>query len=195
MAFFRTGLMVRASQMVRAAAVVLCAASAAWCQGVDATHGEMKFDHWEKGAAAAVFRYKVPENQSHYSVAFQTAVPEEAGEVQHSGYHGEVAIDPASGAILRIALIADLAVNAPITLGDVMVEYGPVEIAGKSYICPVRSVSMSVGQSGKVTANAKNAPAIRTVSRTLLNDVSFTDYHVFRSEMRILTGDAPDARP
>ena len=164
---------------------------------VDAAHGEMLFDHWEKGPAgeAAVFNYKVPESQSHYTVAFQSPSGEEAGELQqHSAYHGEVAIDPGSGAILRIALIADLPGDGPITRGDVMVEYGSVEIGGKTYICPVRSVAMSVGQSGKATSSAKDPPANHTVSRTLLNDVSFSDYHVFRSELRIITGEY-DANP
>ena len=157
---------------------------------VDA-HGEITFDHWEKGSSReeAIFKYKVAENQSHYTVAFQTPSAEDGGEVEHSAYHGEIAIDPASGAILRIALIADLANDAPITRGDVMVEYAPVEIGGKSYMCPVRSVSVSIGQSGRMSRNARNAPAIRTVRRTLLNDVSFSDYHLFRSEMRIITGD------
>ena len=107
---------------------------------------------------------------------------------QASAYHGEVAIDPGSGAILRIALIADLASDGPITRGDVMVEYANVEIGGKTYICPVRSVALSVGESGKITFDAGNTPAMHRVNRTLLNDVSFSDYHVFRSELRILPG-------
>lgn len=156
---------------------------------VDAAHGEMIFDHWEKGQSGeeAIFRCKVSERQSHYTVAFQSAFGEEPDEMQqHSAYHGEVAIDPGSGAILRIALIADLAGDGPITRGDVMVEYANVEIGGKTYICPVRSVAISAGESGKMTD--RNTPAIR-VNRTLLNDVSFSDYHVFRSELRILPGD------
>lgn len=164
---------------------------------VDAAHGEMVFDHWENGPSGeeAVFNYKVPESQSHYTVAFQSPSRDEASEVQqHSAYHGEVAIDPDSGAILRIALIADLPGDAPITRGDVMVEYATVEIGGKTYICPVRSVAVSVGQSGKMTTNVKDSRPIHAVNRTLLNDVSFSDYHVFRSELRILPGE-PDVNP
>jgi VWFA-related protein len=164
---------------------------------VDASHGEMTFDHWERGPSGdeSVFNYKVPENQSHYAVAFQSPPGEEAGEVQqHTAYHGEVAIDPSSGAILRIALIADLAADDPITRGDVMVEYASMEIGGKDYICPVRSISVSVGQSGKTSGHAKGATPIHTVDRTLLNDVSFSDYHVFRSDLRIITGE-PDVNP
>jgi hypothetical protein len=66
---------------------------------------------------------------------------------QNAGYHGEIAIDPLSGAILRLELVADLKSSTPLVRSDIMIEYGPAEIGGKTYICPVRSVSISRGKS------------------------------------------------
>ncbi len=68
---------------------------------------------------------------------------------------------------------------------DIMVEYGPVEIGGKPYTCPVRSVSISAGD-GDELANATDLGARSDREVLRLNDVIFSDYHVFRSEMRIV---------
>jgi hypothetical protein len=149
---------------------------------VDAAHGEMTWNRWERGSAGtlAVFRYSVPENQSHYSVAAGFA--EQAG-----GYHGEVAIDPATGAILRLTVVANPLLGSRIVRGDVMVEYGPVEIGGKTYTCPIRSVSI-VRCATKMQSDALGR-SVPSEKATLLNDVKFGDYHVFRSESRILTSE------
>jgi hypothetical protein len=70
-----------------------------------------------------------------------------------------------------------------------MVEYGPVEIGGKTYTCPVRSVSISKeGLTGGIDPFGGFAQTPQTI---LLNDVIFDDYHLFRSNSRILTGDVP----
>ena len=113
----------------------------------DAARSGFTWSHWEQGAAGpeAVFRYVVPKTGSHYEVAPQNLTGKAEGESlqQFAGYHGEIAIDPATGTILRMTLVADLEPDQSILLGDIMVEYGPVEIGEKTYICPVRSVSVS----------------------------------------------------
>jgi len=80
-----------------------------------------------------------------------------------------------------------------------MVEYGSVEIGGKTYICPVKSVSITLAP--PLPANAyemqryrgelldKDRSFDREQPQTLLNDVAFAQYHVFRAESRILFGD------
>jgi hypothetical protein len=147
---------------------------------LDATRGEMTWDRWERGSAGtlAVFRYRVPKNQSHYSVAFHGLSSDKGDANPATGYLGEVAIDPATGTILRLTVQADLALDSPILRGDVMVEYGPVEIGGKTYTCPIRSVSISLNYD----------PFARTPETNLLNDVTFADYHLFRPDSRILPG-------
>jgi hypothetical protein len=48
----------------------------------------------------------------------------------------------ATGAILRLTMEADLTGDLPIVRPQVLVEYGPVDIAGQPYICPVKSIAV-----------------------------------------------------
>jgi hypothetical protein len=73
---------------------------------------------------------------------------------------------------------------------NILVEYGPVDIGGRSYICPVKSVSLT---RMPVDEAPKGVQAPTSPLKTQLNDVSFEGYHLFRAESRILTGD--DGKP
>jgi hypothetical protein len=72
---------------------------------VDA-HGEMT---WERGSAGmlAVIRHSVPANQSHYSVAFHGLSSDKGDAEPITGCYGKVAIDPATGTILRLTVQAE----------------------------------------------------------------------------------------
>jgi hypothetical protein len=171
------------------------------------------WSHWESGADApvAVFSYAIPLKRSHYAVK----IPNDPGLTSLSvAYHGEIAINPADGTIQRLTAVAEPRRGSPITKANLMVQYGPVEIGGVRYICPVKSVSLTVTraatpnsqmnpdampnsqnartgpnfQEGFSSDSAKAGPPV-----TQMNDVQFTDYHRFRAETRILTGD--DAQP
>lgn len=153
----------------------------------DAVRGRVTWGHWESWShwgrdadkTLAVFQYSVPEGASHF--ALQTSPFQDAS---YPAYIGEIAVDPASGAIYRLTLQAS--VNDPeISESNVVVEYGPIEIGGKTYICPIRSIAISRGP----LQDRSGTPIPEALTQTYLNDVSFTDYHVFRSETRIL----PDA--
>jgi hypothetical protein len=164
---------------------------------VDAAHsGGFTWDHWQRGHAGtrAVFRYRVPQDQSHYSVGFHGLSTGEANAEQTTGYHGEITIDPVTGTIVRVTVQAEQPLGSPILQSDIMVEYGPVEIGGKTYTCPVRSVSISMGDmrfmSGTAILESDPVPAA-----PLLNDVTFDNYHQFRSESRILPGIIPTRDP
>jgi hypothetical protein len=154
---------------------------------VDAAHGQITWGYWERGSGGtlAVFRYRIPQAQSHYSVGFRDPFGGKPGSEPATGYHGELAIDPASGTVIRLTVQAEEPLNSPILQGDIMVEYGLVEIGGKIYTCPVRSVSIMVTRlMGPLGESA--APEL-----TQLNDMAFDNYHQFRSESRILPGDIP----
>ena len=98
---------------------------------------------------------------------------------RRTGYHGEIGIDSDTGTILRLALQSDPVVGSHfIGHGDIMLEYGSVVIGGKAYTCPVRGVSMSTGSYW--------VGRHKSLAFILLDDVVFTDHHVFRSEMRLL---------
>ena len=113
-----------------------------------AAPGGLIWIRWEQrvGGRLAVFRYSVPkENQKSAYAAAGCCLPDgdgTGGFEKRTSYHGEISIDPASGAILRLTIEADLYGFVPLDRSDIMVEYSPVEIGGKYYICPVRSVSI-----------------------------------------------------
>jgi hypothetical protein len=158
------------------------------------------WQRWEQrsneGASepAAVLRYAVPEEQSNYMVGIPSG-----GKVEeiYPGYHGEIAIDPATGAILRISLVSELPSPYQAMQTAILVEYATVTIGGQSYFCPAHGVAFI-----KVPVAQAAAPqAGSTVNvQTQLNDVAFTQYHLFRSNARIVTGesgqgDAPAGSP
>jgi hypothetical protein len=161
----------------------------------DAIANGLTWNRWEQGADEphAVFVYQIPAEKSRYRVG-GCCLPDGDGSSPFEetvGYHGEIAIDPTSGAILRLELVADLKSTTPLARSDIMIEYGPVEIGGKTYICPVRSVSISRGRS--VIPLTEWDESFRTYGpyTTMLNDVVFERYHMFRAKSRMLTGFNP----
>jgi VWFA-related protein len=174
---------------------------------VDAAQSRLSWSHWEQGAAGpeAVFRYTVPRQKSHYQITFCCVSDDRGNRVfqQFSGYHGEIVIVPANGTILRLTLEADLGPSDAMARADILVEYGPVEIGGKTYICPVRSVSISEepAQASNTSENNNFRGTLIQYApgalQTLLNDVVFGQYHLFRADVRMLTGNRaePDAPP
>lgn len=130
---------------------------------LDAAHGDTVWERWERGAAGpmAVFRYAVTAENSNYKV-----------EDRFTGYRGEIAIDPKTGTILRQVLRSDPQPGDPLLRADIVVEYGAVELGGKSYICPLRSVALWVAR----------------MDVEWLNDVVFDQYHLYQASSRILPG-------
>jgi hypothetical protein len=179
----------------------------------DARQGQLAWNHWEQGEGrqAAVFRYAVPKDKSHYVGKFCcVSLGGGVGIFQlHAAYHGEIAIDPETGAILRMTMQADPKPAYPLARADLLVEYGPIEIGGKTYICPLKSVAIARGYGqpmpdapqdmlGFGPESVEDAQTRGTETlQTMMNDVVFREYHLFRAETRILTepGGQPDARP
>ena len=54
-----------------------------------------------------------------------------SGFERMAGYHGEISIDPSSGAILRFEAEAEIKHYPPLSRSDTMISYGPVEIGGE----------------------------------------------------------------
>ncbi len=172
---------------------------------LDITHSAVKWSHWEqtRGKTLAVFAFDVPREQSHYQVGGSND-PSPAIH-QFSSYHGLIAIDAQEGTVFRIVVQADLKPADSISRADILVEYGQVEIGGRSYICPVRSVAILIDK----VVPASTAPSFRngqmspTINgkylpphtQTQLDDVAFTQYHVFRADSRMIpveTRDQPE---
>jgi hypothetical protein len=160
---------------------------------VDAVaHGKVAWGHWETGAAGrmAVFRYTVSKDASHYAVSY----PGPKKEMQMvPAYHGEIAVNPADGSILRLTMLADFdPADLPIQAG-LLVDYGPTEIGSKTYICPVKGVALSVvriSNPGLFSGDSNRMDPDLIQMR--INDVRFTQYHLFRAEVRILSGDGTE---
>lgn len=157
-----------------------------------AVPGDLTWSRWERGANGprAIFRYRIPAEKSLYRV-WGCCLPDgdgTGGFQRLAGYQGEIAIDPTSGAILRLEAEADLKGFTPVVRSDIVVEYGPVVIGGKSYVCPVRSVSLMRMRS--VANPMEWDEGFRTYGPyvTMLNDITYEDYHLFRAESHLLTG-------
>jgi hypothetical protein len=148
----------------------------------DMVHGKVIWSHWERNAPStlAVFHYEVPRVDSHYSVQTSANSP-----IEQPAYRGEIAIDPATGAIFRISIQAWLREPGSAYLSGILVEYGMVTIGGSPYICPVHAVAYLNIYPPFIDEDAQPAPVPR---HEYINDVLFTQYHVFRSESRILPG-------
>jgi len=180
---------------------------------IDAARSNLAWSHWELSSTGpeAVFHYSVPKEKSHYDVRFCCVAQSYGMEIdtlrQRAGYHGEIVLDPDTGTILRLTVDADLTQENPISRASIEVEYGPVEIGGKTYICPVRGIALAQAPDLKImhdllfppgseTASATppsptktaSLPSIAQVPReTMLNDIAFKQYHLFRSEAHVVS--------
>jgi len=157
--------------------------------------GQMKWLRWESGqeGSRAVFGFVVPAAESYYFEG-GCCLPDDEGQDLYriqAGYHGEIAIDPESGTVLRLQMQFDVHNYVPMDLDEIAIEYGPVEIGGKTYFCPIRSVSV---------ARARSLISLKEWDQdfmsfgpygTHMNDMRFSNFHVFRSQSRMLTGYKP----
>jgi hypothetical protein len=158
----------------------------------DAVKNKIYWGHWEQGTAgtSAVFRYWVQLGQSGYQVMIPGI---NRNEKAYPAYHGEIGVDPATGAVLRITVIADFPPPNQQGASSILVEYGSVVIGGKSFICPVHSVALArfavpdaLGPVNRIDT------VVATRFKTELNDVAFVEYHQFRAESRILVDNPID---
>ncbi len=176
----------------------------------DSGEGKTTWSHWENTSTGvvAVFHYEVPKTASHYEIdtpveklqpnggsnrwtrtgGMAAMTDSSAAKMIRTrpAYQGYLWIDPASGTILRVTLVADLKGNSTIERGAILVDYGPVLIADKTVICPVRSLALS---SAPATVNS----IFEGAATEWLNETLFTDYHMFASTSRILSEAAASA--
>jgi hypothetical protein len=155
----------------------------------DSFMGSVEWTRWqtsETGAPLAVFRFTVPKASSHYLVDFCCYQKSKDDPVQYPfrekpGYRGELYLDPATGVISRITLQADLTDADPVTKSEIAVQYGPVNIGGKNYVCPIQGIAVSE------VRNLVMESVDRVGLEKHVNVVRFLNYHKFGSTARILT--------
>jgi hypothetical protein len=151
---------------------------------MDAAQNTTSFHHWEKTSTGvvAVFHYSVPRIGSHYEVHYKCPTNEPFQD--NPAYHGSFSIDPATGALMRITLEAEGQPNDPISHVSSIIEYSPMDIGERSYICPVRSLATMVEESNACSAKHHNPKLAQPI--LMLNQTNFTDYHRLGSTTRIL---------
>jgi VWFA-related protein len=160
--------------------------------------GGLTWSRWEKGTkgTVAVFGYAIPTDASRHLI-WLCCMPDGDGKgafERYAGYHEEIAVDPETGAVLRVAFHADLKSTTPLAEDEIMIDYGPVEIGGKSYICPVRSVTIARGRSVRVLKLWDEEFSTWGPFTTMLNEIGFDKYHVFRSTSRVLPEFTPEKK-
>ncbi len=127
--------------------------------------------HWKGWSSVrrqrtAVFTYRVDQKHSQYLVSYGAVESSVDGVV--AGFHGEVAVEPESGRVLRITQRAELPPRFPITEANATVEYGYAAVGEQRYLLPAHADT--VIQAGKY----------RTENRT-----DFTSYRKFQAETTI----------
>ena len=161
---------------------------------------KLMWARWEKGDGGplAVFRYNISRDTPIFKVEY-CCLAVDFGQIKFETYaptYGEITVDPATGAILRFTMRAGLSWRLPLQHSDIMVEYGPVILGGASYICPIRSVSISRPRSIVEVSEFGERFKVYAPFETILNDVKYENYHLFRSSSRVLPGfsESPDAK-
>ena len=171
----------------------------------DILHGKVGWGHWEQGPSGpvAVFRYAIAEERANYTVRYCCFLSSDHRMRQYETvpqYHGEIAVNPETGDVLRLAVKTDLKTDVPMYRADVVVENGPVEIGGRTYICPIKSIAISTAMAlftpgmgiyiDREPTWESNYGGKDQFKVTSINDVIFDHYHKFQAEMRILPFDA-----
>ncbi len=177
----------------------------------DLVKGKVQFSHWEETplGIAAVYKFEVPKSDSHYQVHFCCATDAVYAARQAFGarnvgrrgsesnnpaqdvklvpfnatpaYHGNLSIDPTTGAVLRIAIEAELSSGDPIERAATVVDYSRVSIGGQDFICPRRSVAISLQQAPYApNGHPRPPPTLR------INENTFTDYHRLAATVRVI---------
>jgi VWFA-related protein len=160
------------------------------------TPGRMKWVRWESGPEGrrGVFEFEVSAAESTYFEG-GCCLPDADGENSfriQAGYRGEIAINPEDGTIFRLQQQFDMQQYVPMDRDEVLIDYGPVKIGGKTYFCPTRSVSLARGRSIISLKEWDQSFLSYGPYSTKMNDMRFSNYHVFRAESRILPGFKPD---
>jgi VWFA-related protein len=160
-----------------------------------AAPGALTWSRWEQSPSGlrAVFSYRITVEKSLYQIA-GCCLPDGDGTngfAIRAGYHGEIAIDPASGAILRLQAQEDPKGFTVVSRSDILITYGPVEIGGKTFICPQRSVSIMRIRSLSLLMDWDEGFRTYGPYETMVNDISYGDYHMFRGESHMMPGFNP----
>jgi VWFA-related protein len=171
----------------------------------DATRAGNKLEwaRWERSAPGsqgqpdkiAVFRYQVTTQSDFYSIGM-CCLKNQKNLRLAPPYFGELFIDPATGVILRFTTESrpgwivepNLDPVLPMVFTGTMVEYGPVQIGDRTFICPTRGVVITRTRPVRHLTYGDNTFEVYSAYQTLLDDMAYSRYHKFGGNVRILPG-------
>lgn len=153
---------------------------------LDLRDGTLEFQHWERSEIGnvAVFRYTVPPGHAHYEV--KAGCRGKVSFRAQPAYHGTISIEPKNGVLVRFTLQTEAGAGDPIKQVSSVIEYGPVTLGDRRYLCPIRSLAFSVQEADSCRESHHRALP-RPVA--MLNRIVFSDYHRLGSEMTIVPGE------
>jgi VWFA-related protein len=158
------------------------------------TPGSVTWEHWESSVTGrrAVFHFGFARNPMANLIGCCFPDGQEKSHIGLStSSHGEIAIDPSSGAILRVQMESDVNGFIPVKRSDLLVSYGPVEIDGNTYILPLRSVNIERGRMVVRLSQWNLGFPTWGPYETQMNVFTFDSYHMFRGNARMLSGFDP----
>ena len=157
---------------------------------IDAAKGKMNWLRWQtvNGKKTAVFAFSVDKKQSSYTLNYCCfPIRENTGGHTYGGnqgtsvsfkpftakpaYHGELFIDAGTGAIVRLITKVELKPTDLVHQEDTRIDYGAVEIGGKTYVVPVKSTILT-----EVVPNGDSY--IKYSVRRTLFDVDYKNYQL-----------------
>ncbi len=164
---------------------------------MDAGKGQISWLRWESidDKQIAVFAFAVDKKQSQYRVDYCCfPVKENVGSaipvgnmggmsaahgtvttfkpfLAKPGYHGQLFIDPETGTIVRLITQADLKPTDFVHQEDIRVDYSRVNIGGKQYVVPVKSVILT-----EVVPNGDSY--VKYSTRRTLFDMEYRNYQL-----------------
>lgn len=137
---------------------------------------------------AAVYQYSVPREYSHYEVT--DACRNRVSFHDTPGYHGEIALDAKSGAILRMTLEAESKAGDLVSHVASVIEYGVVVLGNQRSICPLRSLAFMVEEAnGCAHGNHKLQKPLAMINQTI-----FSNYHRFGSTATMILDETANSR-
>ena len=151
------------------------------------SRSDVSWSRWEQDAAGRIAVFQFHTSTGSPTIRLKASLFPYGAKIA-SPFRGEIAVDPATGTILRLQTQADLPGFAPVSRSDMMVIYGPVEIDGRRYIVPLRSISVMTVRTVPTLDEWSLGFQTWGPFETRINEFIFDHYHMFHSTSRILPG-------
>lgn len=140
---------------------------------------DLQWDHQElfHSKRAVVLRYSVGPDQTHFIVAYCCELLPGKRPVQQqyeSPIRGFIYVDSSDGTILRITIRAiDLPLSFRVRESNTVIDYGPINIGGRTFILPIKAGNY-----------------IRGGPQKDRNEISFVNYRKFDAESVLMFTDS-----